>query len=315
MTIDFIKDKISNECQEYDIVVLKGFSPDLIEELGHYYSLLDDYVIENGKVILENINENRLMLSVISANSGKLSICTIESFIKLCTQITGLGVLQKKICVLDNNMLDLYPNPSNADIPDFDSADFEDTEGETSLYSAFYSFCINEDSVQRVQYIDNYSDSNSCVDKVELISPEPFKPESLISDSHDVQILSTKDGSLYRVLESLYSTMRISNSEFAVEAEEIEETGVKVFVKASKLFGCPIHLHKLSRNISVKPRLDLYILLKTVWGYESFRKYPKAQLLKLLSSRQSMLIVERRTKWEMCCLHRLQVPERVYYFN
>ena len=169
MTIDFIKDKISNECQEYDIVVLKGFSPDLIEELGHYYSLLDDYVIENGKVILENINENRLMLSVISANSGKLSICTIESFIKLCTQITGLGVLQKKICVLDNNMLDLYPNPSNADIPDFDSADFEDTEGETSLYSAFYSFCINEDSVQRVQYIDNYSDSNSCVDKVELM--------------------------------------------------------------------------------------------------------------------------------------------------
>ena len=272
MTIDFLKDKISNECQECDIVVLKGFSPDLIAGLGHYYSLLDDYVIENGKIILENINENRLMLSVLSSSSDKLSICTIESFIKLCTQITGLGVLQKKICVFNNNMLELYPNPSNADIPDFDSADFEDTEGETSLYSAFYSFCINEDSVQRVQYIDNYTDSNSCVDKVELISPEPFKPDSLISDSHDVQILSTKDGSLFRVLESLYSTMRISNSEFAVEAEEIEETGVKVFVKASKLFGCPIHLHKISRNISVKPRQDLYALLKSVWGYESFRK-------------------------------------------
>ena len=188
MTIDYLKSKISNECQNYDSAVLKGFSPDLIEGLGHYYTLLDDYVIENGRVILENINENRLMLSVLSADSCKLSICTIESFIKLCTQITGLGVLQKKICVLDNNMLDLYPNPSNADIPDFDSADFEDTEGETSLYSAFYSFCINEDNVQQVQYIDNYSDSNSCVNIVELISPEPFKPESLISDSHDVQI-------------------------------------------------------------------------------------------------------------------------------
>lgn len=272
MTTDFLKNKIDVECQNYDIVVLKGFSPVLIAELGNYYSLLDDYVIENGKIILENINENRLMLSVLSANSGKQAICTIESFIKLCTQIIGLGVLRKKICVLDNNMLDLYPNPSNADIPDFDSAVFEDTEGETSLYSGFYSFCINEDSVQRVQYIDNYTDSNSCVDTVELISAETFTPDSLIDDSHDVQILSTKDGSLYRVLEELYSTMRINNEEFAVEADEVEETSVKVFVNASKLFGCPIHLHKLSRNISVKPRQELYDLLKSVWGYDTFRK-------------------------------------------
>ena len=78
MTIDFLKNKISNECQEYDIVVLKGFSPVLIAGLRNYYSLLDDYVIENGKIILENINENRLMLSVLSADSCKLSICTIE---------------------------------------------------------------------------------------------------------------------------------------------------------------------------------------------------------------------------------------------
>ena len=271
MTIDFLKDKISNECQEYDIVVLKGFSPDLIEGLGHYYSLLDDYVIENGKIILENINENRLMLSVLSAVSGKLSICTIESFIKLCTQITGLGVLQKKICVLDNNMLDLYPNPSNADIPDFDSADFEDTDGESTLYSVFYSFGINDGLKQKVQYIDNYSDSNSCVDVKYLIDPVTFTPESLISDSQDVQILSTKDGSLYNVLESLYYSMQVSKTMYAVEVEEIGEAGIRVLVEAAKLFGCPIHMHKLSRNINVEPRKELYDLLKRVWGYDSFR--------------------------------------------
>lgn len=124
MTIDFLKNKIDNECQDYDIVVLKGISPDLIEGLGNYYSLLDDYVIENGKIVLENVNENRLMISILSTGSDKLAICTIESFVKLCTQITGLSVLQKKICVLDNNMLDLYPNPSNADIPDFDECRF-----------------------------------------------------------------------------------------------------------------------------------------------------------------------------------------------
>lgn len=272
MTIDFLKNKISSECQDYDIIVLKGFSPDLIDGLGHYYSLLDDYVIENGKIILENINENRLMLSILSSAIGKQSICTVESFIKLCTQITGLGVLQKKICVLDNNMLDLYPNPTNTDIPDFDSADFEDTDNETSLYSAFYSFSINENHVQRVQYIDNYSDSNSCVDVKYLISPVPFSPDSLIHDSQDVQILSTKDGSLYTVLESLYQSMTIIKRDYAVEAEEIEENAVRIFVEAAKLLGCSIHMHKLSRNISVEPRQKLYDLLKSVWGYTSFRK-------------------------------------------
>ena len=272
MTTDFLKNKIENECQNYDIVVLKGFSPELIEGLGKSYTLLDDYVIECGKIKLENINENRLMLSIISSDKSKQSICTIESFIKLCTQITGLGVLQKRICVLDNNMLELYPNPTDADIPDFDSADFEDTENETALYSAFYSFCINENGTQRVQYIDNYSDTNSCVDIVNLISPVPFEAENVAEDNQSIQILSTKDGSLNNVMESLYNSMTIAQKEFAVEAEEIEDNGIRTFVEASKLFGCPIHLYRLSRNISVEPRKDLYDLLKKVWGYDSFRK-------------------------------------------
>lgn len=272
MTIDFLKKKIDGECRDYAIIALKGFSPDLIKGLGQYYPLLDDYVIENGKIVLDNINENRLMISVIQSDNASQSICTIESFIKLCTQITGLGVLQKKICVLDNNMLDLYPNPTNTNIPDFDSSDFEDTEGETSLYSAFYSFCINEDNVQRVQYIDNYSDSNSCVDVKYFISPLPFDPDGLVCNNPEIRILSSKDGSLYGVLESLYSSMTISQREFAVEGEEIAENAVRVFVEAAKSLGCPIHLYKLSRNISVEPRKELYDLLKSVWGYDSFRK-------------------------------------------
>ena len=272
MTTDFIKNKIYSDCQDYDIIVLKGFLPTLIEGLGKDFLLLDDYVIKKGKIILENINENRLMISILSSDNSKKSICTIESFVKLCTQITGLNVLQKKICVLENNMLELYPNPTNTDIPDFDSGDFEDTESETSLYSAFYSFSINDGGIQRVQYIDNYSDSSSCVDVKELITPAHFIPESLISDNSDIQILSTKDGSLHHVLESLYFSMTINTTDFAVEAEEIEENAIKVLTESSKLFGCPVHIHKLSRNISVEPRKEFYGLLNSVWGYNSFRK-------------------------------------------
>lgn len=271
MTTDFIVNILENNCRGYDVVVLKGFSPDLIEGLGDYYSLVDDYVIEDGKIVLENINENQLMLSIMSSDKSNISICTIESFIKLSIHFADLSILNKRICVLDNNMFELYPNPTNVDIPDFDSSDFEDTESETSLYSAFYSFCINEDDDQRVQYIDNYSDSKSCVTILELIPPKPFKPDSVISDINDVQILSTKDGSLYHALESLYNTMTITNKRYAVEAEEIEESGIRVFVEACKMFGCPISLHKISRNIIVEPRKELYDVLKSVWGYDSFR--------------------------------------------
>jgi len=271
MNIDFLKTKIDNDCQGYDIIVLKGFSPDLIEGLGKSYSLLDDYVFEKGKIQLENINENRLMLSFLTADNSHLSICTVESFIKLCTQITGLGVLNKKICVLDNNMLELYPNPTYTDIPDFDSSEFEDVDNATSLYSAFYSFCINDNNVQHVQYIDNYSDSNDCVDVKTLITPTSFIPDKTISDSKDVQVLSTKDGSLYTVLESLYYDMSISNTDYAVESEEIDENGVKVLVEAFKNFGYPIHIHKISRNISIEPRKELFDVLKSVWRYDSFR--------------------------------------------
>lgn len=271
MTIDFLKDKINGECQDYDVIVLKGFSPDIIEGLGHYYTLLDEYVIEKGKIVLENINENKLMFSIISPELSKMSICTVESFIKLSTLMPGLNILQKKICILDNNMLDLYPNPTNTDIPDFDSSEFEDTESETSLYSAIYSFCINEDNTQRIQYIDNYSNTNSCVEVIPLIPSVPFNPDIPISDIKDTQILSSKDGSLYSILETLYISMTINKRDFAVETEEIEGNGIRVLVEAARQFGCPIRLHKISRNLSVKPRTELYELLKEVWGYDSFR--------------------------------------------
>lgn len=173
MTAEFIKNFIDVECQDFDLIVLKGFSPNLIVELGKTFDLLDGYAIVDDKIVLENINETQLMLSIICHTSSVKALCTCESLIKMCTQITGLGILQKKICVLDNNMLELYPNPSNADIPDFDSESFMDTDNDSALYSLFYSFCICENGEQRVQYIYNYVDSDSsCVTIKRLIEPK-----------------------------------------------------------------------------------------------------------------------------------------------
>lgn len=271
MTSEFVKSVIQADCQDSDIVVLKGFSPVIIAELGNSFTLLDNYIIEGDKILLEKINEGQLMISIVTYNGSNKAICTCESFIKLCTQVTGLNVLNKKFCVLDNNMMELYPNPTATDIPDFDSSDFENTDDDTALYSAFYSFCIHENGIQRIQYINNYTESNSCVTVKHLIDSKGFEVSKAIESNIAHQTLSTKDGSLSRVLEDLYNSMSLDKRDYAVESEEINEESVRVFYQAAKKLGCPVKIYSITRDINIQPRQELYEILNEVWGYDSFR--------------------------------------------
>ena len=272
MTAEFIKNFIDVECQDFDLIVLKGFSPNLIVELGKTFDLLDGYAIVDDKIVLENINETQLMLSIISHTSSVKALCTCESLIKMCTQITGLGILQKKICVLDNNMLELYPNPSNADIPDFDSESFMDTDNDSAFYSLFYSFCICENGEQRVQYIYNYVDSDSsCVTIKRLIEPKAYEIQNLVYDTDKLKLISTKDNSLNKVLEELYQNMTLSNHQFAIELEEAKEEGIYTLMAAAEVMNQPIQISLISRNLQVEPRQELVDLLNRIWGYDSFR--------------------------------------------
>lgn len=273
MNAGFLHKFIEDNCALFDIIVLKGFSPRLIAQVAEYYCWLDSYVVKDGRIVLENINGNRLMMAILSkqAVDGKL-ICTCESFIKLCTQITGLDILQKHICILENNFLDLYPNPTCTNIPDFDSEDFQDTEDGNALYSAFYSYCINEDDEQWVQYIDNYSTNTSCVTRLPLAAPLPFSlPEPAPEEMAAIQV-STKDGSLNRVMKHLYEEMKLATTHFSVEAEELNDERIRIFIQAGKMTGNDIHISIVSRNLEVAPRVELFKTLNRVWGYSSFRQ-------------------------------------------
>ena len=271
MTSLFIKQIIEDSCQDYDIIVLKGFSPKLITELGEHLLLLDNYIFENGKIVLDRINANSLMLSILNCNSHQKAICTCESLIMMCTQIANLNILNKRICVIDNNFFELYPNPTTSDIPDFDSEAFMDTEGDNALYSAFYSYGICENGMQRIQYIDNYSMNNTCLTVRKLAEPQPLCVQETTQDASNMMIISTKDNSLNSIFENLYENMSINEREFAVETEEINEERILAFAQACKMFGCTIKLYKISRDLNVLPRQELYELLNKTWGYNSFR--------------------------------------------
>lgn len=292
MTSQFIKQFIDDNCQDYDIIVLKGFSPKLILELGANFSLLDNYIFKNERIALNLINETRLMLTMVGYKSSRKAICTCESLIKMCTQITGLDILQKKICVLENNFLELYPNPTTTSIPDFDSEDFMDTEGETCLYSAFYSFCICENGEQYIQYIDNFSMSNTCVTIKKLAEPYPFAISDSIPSSKKPHLLSSKNASLNEVMKELYENMALQTTDFAVEAEEAEEERILSFIQACKMLGCVSHFKKVTRTPNITPRQELSDLLKRIWGYESFRKL---QIYKDLNVNHDVLSISQGT--------------------
>lgn len=308
MTSQFISDIINQECQEFDLIVLKGFSPTLIIELGKEFVLLDDYCIKDGKIVLENINESQLMLSLISYTDSRKAICTCESFIKMCTQIAGLDILRKKICVLDNNMLEMYPNPSNMNIPDFDSNDFENTDSDNALYSIYYSFCVCENGEQKIQYIDNYSMSKSCVKRIYIAEPKPYDIEGIVNETIDYKLVSIRDGSLNAVMEELYNNMVLPFVNYIVEAEEVEEERIMAFVQASKMMGQECHIFKVTHDLNIKPRQPIVDVLKRVWGYESFRNL---KMYKDLNINHDVIEISQGSIIETV----VQQAEQAYYGN
>lgn len=271
MTSQYINEVIQHKCLNYDLIVLKGFSPTIIAELGETYALLDDYCIKEGKIILENINDKQLLRSIMNLSDSMRAICTCESFINMCIQFNDLNILDREICVLENNLLELYPNPSNMDIPDFDSTDFEDTDQETALYSCFYAFCVRENDKQKIQYIDNYSFSNHCVEQIYLIDPEPYNIAGTANEASNYKLISAKDESLNNALEELYNNMNLSCKDYLVEAEDVDEEKIKVFVQAAKSFGQTINIYNNYHDINTKPRQEIFDTLKRIWGYDSFR--------------------------------------------
>lgn len=125
--------------------------------------------------------------------------------------------------------------------------------------------------MQRIQYIDNYSMNNSCLTVRKLAEPQPLCVQEITQDVTNIRILSTKDNSLNAIFEDLYENMSISENVFAVETEEVNEERILAFAQACKMFGCPVKLYMISRDLNVSPRQELYELLYKIWGYNSFR--------------------------------------------
>lgn len=270
MTFSFVKDVIDSY-GFYNLIVLKGFSPSIISELGRYYPLLDDYVIDNGVINLDNINANRLLLSILGMPVDETAICTCESFINFCSNFVSLDFLNKKIGVLENNWLSHYPNPTSCNILDYDSDEFQDVETDTPVYGLFYSDCQICNGVAKIQYINNVPTDATCVTQLFLTEPRPISVCSFIEENKAIPLLSSKDGSVFYYLNELYDTMQVGVYSFEVLAEELEDEYIQTFVTAAIKLGYNINIYQRPEFRPLTLRSEFLDILKSVWGYETFR--------------------------------------------
>lgn len=169
MTKDFVLRRIESVLGDADLIVLKGFAPEIILQFEDDFKVLDKYIYKDGRIDLNRVSDKDFLADIICLD--RRAVCSVESFILFCNCVSRLDIIPKRIAVLVNNLLTMYPNPSTEDIPDFDSKDFESCVCDTPRYSAFYSLCVHEHGEQLVQYIDNYSFENPNLRIEPLIEP------------------------------------------------------------------------------------------------------------------------------------------------
>lgn len=249
-----------------ELIVLKGFPTSMIEKIGENYPVLDSYIYNDGKINLDKINANQLLQAILAASERSILCC--ESLIKLCSNINNLSILGKTITIIENNLQSHYPNPTNSEIPDYDSTEFEDSYTTDNAYAAYYSYAVKEDNITLIQYIDNYSESNSCINNIPLVTPLEFEIHPSGESEAQEKLTSFK---LDNILQS-YITGRCIPlaSEYLVE-NDIDKSKVEILIGLGAILNREIKIYNQIATSIVTPRADLLTILEEVWGYSSFR--------------------------------------------
>jgi Superfamily II DNA helicase len=268
--IEFLKRRIGSFRTEWDILVLKRFPIGDLLSLGDHYLLLDEYVVEGGKIVLDKV-DNLKMIRLLTGLEGQKAVITYESFIALYGMLRNMDSLGVRFIVLENNLLARFENPTNQSIPDFDSPEFQDENG-NSVFVGFYSFCQHDRGKEFVTYIEPYLEREHLVVTEQLIKGRSVEVDAPVLDLADVPSLSIDDDSLTEAMEILFFEGRTTSSVYSVDRIQVRDNpSFSVFQTAARAFGTPVHFVPLSEEIQRGFRPELLDLLQSVWHYPSFR--------------------------------------------
>ncbi len=270
MTIEFLKNAICKTFGENDIIVFKGFTIDILQKLeDNSFVFLDKNIIKDGKIVLKEIKSCLILKSLIDVGNIK-SYITYESFIALTSNVRNLSFLEKKICIVTNNLLNRYENPTSTSIPDYDSFQFQDST-DNSDYCLYYSFCFHIDDKQYVQYIEPTIDDDKSITKIDFIQINESVQISKALPSNPQNLIMLDDNTADNIMESLYYNMTLPSTNYYIEQNDVENHKIRIIWNTIRQFRIPLSLFIKSEDKTIKYRDDISTLMKHVWGYESFR--------------------------------------------
>lgn len=265
MQKEFLFQQIVNKCDKYDVVILKGFNVKDVLKLESHYEILDkDYFID-GKIAIDKMTQRNLTKKLMLCE-GKC-VMTFDTLVFLSFLYKNLDEFELSFCILENNLIGRYENPSNVTIPDFDSSEFQNSEEGNEKYCNFYSFCEQKNGKQYVRYIlpdFEHPVEKKCLFDIEDIN---FEEEALYST-----FLSSDNETIDVVSEELNETGTLRNLYYSIDEEDRNNKRIKILKSAAKAFGIDLHFSVKRECSSIEVRTELKALLKEIWGYESFRE-------------------------------------------
>lgn len=276
MITQLIDKRIQDISTKVDIVVLKGFSVADVQSNLDFPLLLTNILTPDNKINLESINSNEILRTILElpTNQGKPTLMLYEPFLLFVSNFSNLKILNKTFCILDNNLLNCYENPTTSDIPDFDSEEFQSIDNENQIYAPYYSFCEHIDGRQFVQYNEPVDLSSvHSIEVVPFIPSDNFQFEKINeSTRNDLPFLASSDGSLDKALRTIYETGSLPYHQYRIDVADKEDNRLGVLYHFCKLMGITLSYFIASEEEAVEIRPELYTLMKDVWGYDSFRE-------------------------------------------
>lgn len=274
---------IGNYYQQFDVLVLKGFANhDLIEQEKKYPHPTGQLPFDKkGFIDLSEIQKSftKIILGLSKTSVDKPQLMDFESFIQLARNV-NLDELDKQFLVIENNLLNEYPNQSNCAAEDFENLIYAGKEiPEDSTFHKFYANATSFDKTILVQYIDGIADEFESVKTIQLFQEiEPVlhqvAPEDELVVDHHFQFQPLSHEYLEFKIALFYGT-EISRVKIAVDdtikqqKEALSE--LYLFNSALKSLGIDVafYLHDNRKRTTYRPELS-ELLLKH-WGSDQFR--------------------------------------------
>uniref|UniRef100_A0AB33IYT4 DNA 3'-5' helicase n=1 Tax=Prevotella sp. GTC17254 TaxID=3236794 RepID=A0AB33IYT4_9BACT len=256
-------------CSENRIYILRGFPNELLCSLDT--DLMDrEYINSDGKIELAKINAMQVFQKIMQAPESP-SFLMMESIISLTSMVRSLDAFNRKFVILDNNFLTKYKNPSNCNIPDFESLDFQKST-ENQIYSLYYAYCEHNGEEQFVNYIEPNILGDSCVTRIQLLAPSKVGGMKELPEGLDIPVLAGDNDSLQKILEQIFYGNYALGRAYALPKNSRYSELQGILLAAIKLFGIETRFYWLTNPkqfVIVRP--ELQAVLKSIWGYDSFR--------------------------------------------